>query len=174
MKIDNRLYERRMKKINKKIIYDKIIKVKVKNDSYESKFMKIDAIRKKSCKRNNNRCNEKEFSIKCYNCDIEEHIVRNCSKSRKSKSKFKIAAIQIESRNDHDDLNWTFCYDDACWTHLNEKKNSNDFRRNRASSASHAFVSFVKERQNQTWNKTFKNKRFWKQSQSHWRRTSMI
>ena len=122
MKIDNRLYERRMKKINKKIVYEKITKVKVKNDSYESKSMKIDAIRKKSFKRNNNRSNEKEFSMKCYNCDIEEHIARNCNKSRKSESKLKIAAIQIKSKNDHDDLNWTFCYDDACWTHLSEKE----------------------------------------------------
>ena len=83
VKINNRLYERRMKKINKKIIYEKIIKVKVKKDLYESKSMKIDAIRKKSFKRNNNRSNEKKFSIKCYNCDIERHIARNCSKSRK-------------------------------------------------------------------------------------------
>ena len=122
MKIDNRLYERRMKKTNKKIIYEKITKVKVKDDSYESKSMKIDAIRKKSFRRNNNRSNEKEFSMKCYNCDIEKHIARNCNKARKSKLKFKIVAIQVESKNDHDDLNWTFCYDDACWTHLNEKK----------------------------------------------------
>ena len=111
-----------MKKINKKIIYEKITKVKVKNDSYESKFMKIDAIRKKSFKRKNNRSNEKEFSMKCYNCDIEEHIARNCSKSKKLESKLKIAVIQIKSKDDHDDLNWTFCYDDACWTHLSEKK----------------------------------------------------
>ena len=122
VKIDNRLYERRMKKINKKIIYEKIIKVKVTNDSYESKFMKIDAIRKKSFKRNNNRSNEKEFSIKYYNCDTEKHIARNCNKSRKSKSKLKIAAIQIESRDNHDDLNWTFCYDNTCWTPLSEKE----------------------------------------------------
>ena len=122
VKINNRLYERRMKKTNKKIIFDKIIKVKVKNDSYESKFMKIDAIRKKSFKRNSNRSNEKEFSMKYYNCDIEEHIAKNCSKSKKLKSKLKIAAIRVESKNDHDDLNWTFCYDDACWTHFSEKK----------------------------------------------------
>ena len=122
VKIDNRLYERRMKKINKKIIYEKTTKVKVKDDSYESKSMKIDAIRKKSFKRNNNRNNEKEFSMKCYNCDIEEHIARNYNKSRKSRSKLKIAAIQIESKKNHDDLNWTFCYDDACWTHFSEKK----------------------------------------------------
>ena len=105
VKIDNRLYERRMKKTSKKIIYDKITKAKVNDDSYESKLMKIDATRKKSFKRNNNRSNEKEFSMKCYNYDTEEHIARNCSKSRKSKSKLKIAAIQIESKNDHDDLN---------------------------------------------------------------------
>ena len=122
VKIDNRLYERRMKKINKKIIYEKTTKVKVKDDSYESKSMKIDAIRKKSFKRNNNRSNEKEFSVKCYNCDTEEHIARNCSKSKKSRSKLKIAAIQIKSKNDHDDLNWTFCYNDTCWTHLSEKE----------------------------------------------------
>ena len=111
-----------MKKTNKKIIYEKTTKVKVKNDSYKSKSMKIDAIRKKSFKRNNNRSNEKMFSMKYYNCDIEEHIARNCSKSKKSKSKFKIVAIQIKSKDDHDDLNWTFFYDDACWTHLSEKK----------------------------------------------------
>ena len=105
VKIDNRLYERRMKKINKKIIYEKITKIKVKDDSYESKLMKIDTIRKKSFKRNNNRSNEKEFSMKCYNCDIERHIARNCRKSKKTKSKLKIAAIQIKSKNDHDDLN---------------------------------------------------------------------
>ena len=114
VKIDNRLYERRMKKTSKKIVYEKTIKVKAKDDSYESKSMKIDAIRKKSFKRNNNRSNEKEFSIKCYNCDIEEHIARNYNKSRKIESKLKIVASQIESKNDHDDLNWTFCYDDAC------------------------------------------------------------
>ena len=123
MKIDNRLYERRIKKTNKKIIYEKTIKVKVKEDSYEIRFMKIDAIRKKFVKRNNNRSNEKEFSIKCYNYDIEEHIARNCNKSRKREFKSKIVIIQIESRNDHDDLNWTFCYNDACWTHLSEKEN---------------------------------------------------
>ena len=122
VKIDNRLYEKRMKKINKKIIYEKITKVKVKDDSYESKSMKIDTIRKNFFKRNNNRSNEKEFSIKCYNCDIEKHIARNCNKSKKSKLKLKIVAIQIKSKNDHDDLNWTFCYDDACWTHLSEKE----------------------------------------------------
>ena len=122
MKIDNRLYERRMKKTNKKIIYEKIIKVKVKEDSYESKSIKIDAIRKKSFKRNDNRSSEKKFSLKCYNCDIKEHIARNCNKSRKQESKLKIAVIQITSKNDHDDLNWTFCYDDACWTHLSEKE----------------------------------------------------
>ena len=122
VKIDNRLYERRMKKTSKKIVYEKTIKVKAKDDSYESKSMKIDAIRKKSFKRNNNRSNEKEFSIKCYNCDTERHIARNCSKSKKSELKLKIAAIQIKSKNDHDDLNWTFCYDDACWTHLSEKE----------------------------------------------------
>ena len=124
VKINNRLYERRMKQTNKKIVYEKIIKVKIKNDSYEAKSMKIDAIRKKSFKRDNNRSNEKEFSIKCYNCDTEEYIARNCNKSRKQEIKFKITAIRIESKNDHDDLNWIFCYDDACWTNLSEKKNS--------------------------------------------------
>ena len=96
VKIDNRLYEKRMKKINKKIIYEKIIKIKVKENSYETKSMKIDAIRKKSFKRNNNRSNKKEFSIKCYNCDIEEYIARNCNKSRKSKKKLKIVAIETK------------------------------------------------------------------------------
>ena len=66
VKIDNRLYERRMKKTSKKIVYERTIKVKVKDDLYESK-------------------------------------------------------------NDHDDLNWTFCYDDAYWTHLSEKENSEWF-----------------------------------------------
>ena len=60
--------------------------------------------------------------MKCYNCDTEEHIARNCNKSRKQESKLKIVVIQTISKNDHDDLNWTFCYDDACWTHLSEKK----------------------------------------------------
>ena len=122
VKIDNRLYKRRIKKTNKKLIYEKTTKIKVKKDAYESKSIKIDAIQKKSFKRNINRSNEKKFSIKCYNCDTEKHIARNCNKSRKQKSKLKIAAIQIKSKNDHDDLNWTFCYNDACWTHLNEKK----------------------------------------------------
>ena len=127
VKIDNRLYERRMKKTSKKIVYAKTTKVKVKKDSYESKFMKIDAIRKKSFKRNNNRSNEKEFSIKCYNCDTKRHIARNCNKSRKQEDKLKIVVIQIESKNDHDDLNWTFYYNDACWTHFSEKKESRWF-----------------------------------------------
>ena len=105
MKINNRLYEKRMKKTNKKIIYEKTIKVKVKKDSFEVKSIKIDAIRKKFFKRNNNRSNKKEFSIKYYNCDIEKHIAKNCNKFKKQEFKFKIIVIQLESKNDHDDLN---------------------------------------------------------------------
>ena len=98
VKIDNRLYERQIKKTNKKIVYEKTIKIKIEENSYEVKSMKIDAIRKKFVKRNNNRSNEKEVSI-------EKHIVRICNKSRKRKIISKIVVIQTKFKNDHDDLN---------------------------------------------------------------------
>jgi len=50
---------------------------------------------------------------KCYNCEVIEHLVRNCKKSHHKRK--ELAAMS--KRVVHDQLSWTACYNDMCWTH---------------------------------------------------------
>jgi len=54
---------------------------------------------------------------KCYNCEVTEHLVRNCKKSCHKRK--ELAAIN--KRVMHDQFSWTACYNDMCWTHWSEK-----------------------------------------------------
>ncbi len=50
---------------------------------------------------------------KCYNCEVIEHLVRNCKKSHHKRK--ELAAMN--KRIVHNQFSWTACYDDICWAH---------------------------------------------------------
>jgi len=50
---------------------------------------------------------------KCYNCEVTEHLVRNCKKSHCERKEL----VTMNKRVVHDQLSWTACYNDMCWTH---------------------------------------------------------
>jgi len=54
---------------------------------------------------------------KCYNCEVTEHLARNCKKSHCKRKKL----VTINKRVVHNQLSWTACYNDMCWTHQSSK-----------------------------------------------------
>ena len=50
---------------------------------------------------------------KCYNCEVIEHLVRNCKKSHCKRKEL----VTMNKKVVHDQFNWTACYDDMCWTY---------------------------------------------------------
>jgi len=54
---------------------------------------------------------------KCYNCEVIEHLVRNCKKSHCKRK--KLAAMN--KRIVHNQFSWMVYYNDMCWTHQSEK-----------------------------------------------------
>jgi len=50
---------------------------------------------------------------KWYNCEVTEHLVRNCKKSHCKRKEL----VTMNKRIVHDQLSWTVCYNDMCWTH---------------------------------------------------------
>jgi len=50
---------------------------------------------------------------KCYNCEVTEHLVRNCKKSHCKKKEL----VTMNKKVVHNQLSWTACYNDMCWTH---------------------------------------------------------
>ena len=79
---------------------------------------------------------------KCYNCDIESHYMNECRKLKRSQQvartgkrskqlKQKLATVLTVSfsKNKHDCLSWTVCYNDMCTTHRSDKNSSEWFLR---------------------------------------------
>ena len=54
---------------------------------------------------------------KCYNCEVIEHLVRNCKKSHYKRKELEF----INKRIVHNQLSWTACYNNMCWIHWSEK-----------------------------------------------------
>jgi len=50
---------------------------------------------------------------KCYNCEVTEHLVRNCKKFHCKRKELATMNKKIV----HNQLSWTVCYNDMCWTH---------------------------------------------------------
>jgi len=57
---------------------------------------------------------------KCYNCEVIGHLVRNCKKSHCERKEL----VTMNKRIVHDQLSWTACYNDMCWTHQSGKNES--------------------------------------------------
>jgi len=47
---------------------------------------------------------------KCYNCEVTEHLVRNCKKSHCERKKL----ATINKKIVHNQFSWTACYNDMC------------------------------------------------------------
>ena len=83
---------------------------------------------------------ENSSSIKrrrCYNCNIKEHYINECRKLKKLqqvarmkrrlkqwKQKLVTVLTILFSKNEHDCLSWTVCYNDMCMTHWSNKNSS--------------------------------------------------
>jgi len=54
---------------------------------------------------------------KCYNCEVIRHLVRDCKKSYCERKEL----VTINKKVVHNQLSWTACYNDMCWTHWSSK-----------------------------------------------------
>ena len=97
--------------------------------------MKIDVTQKrfqKTLKRKSQ--NKIQRKQNCYTCDKLKHFFRKCVQNKyknKSSSYNKndrfIATTKIIKSDDYQRLSWTACYNDSCYTHLDDKKDSSWF-----------------------------------------------
>ncbi len=148
MIIDNRQYERRLKKGKEStmsVVLSRKFKKKRRQSYYDSQSMKLDAIWKISM---NARDKTVQQSKTCYICEKLNHYSKNCTQNKyknKSKSYDKqdrsFAATKEDQRDKHQALSWTACYENNCHTHLSDKKDSEWYlkssRKNRFYAATH-------------------------------------
>jgi len=148
MIIDNRQYERRLKK-GKESVMSVVLSRKFKKrrwqSYYDSQSMKLDATRKILT---NARDKTVQQSKTCYTCEKLDHYFKNCTQNKyknKSKSYDKqdrsFAATKEDQKDKHQALSWTACYENNCRTHLSDKKDSEWYskfsRKNRFYAATH-------------------------------------
>ena len=99
---------------------------------------------------------------KCYNCDIKSHYTNKCRKSKKLQQiartgkelkqlKQKLATVLtvLFSKNKHDCLLWTVCYNNMCITHRSDKNSSEWF--SRASKKTQQLQVTEKRKKPQLW-----------------------
>ena len=148
MIIDNRQYERRLKKDKEStmsVILSWKFKKKRRQSYYDFQSMKLDATWKISM---NTRDKTVQQSKTCYTCEKLSHYSKNCTQNKyknKSKSYDKqdrsFAATKEDQKDKHQALSWTACYENNCHTHLSNKKDSEWYlkfsRKNRFYAATH-------------------------------------
>ncbi|KAL0929889.1 reverse transcriptase domain protein [Colletotrichum truncatum] len=142
IKIDNRLFERRKEKGEKR------------QTANSGKKYQWQPQHKFNNKNQNNRNNNQQSTahgqhsgpmdlsvaqkdkprrreFKCYNCDKPGHMARHCIQPKKltATPKQANAATKIPS---HEEKGWTACYDNDCTTHRHAKENSGWYPQNPA------------------------------------------
>ena len=142
IRIDNRLYERRMEKSGRNApvaVGRKTLKTpRAHHDPYGLQPMELDATERRQGRFQTKRSPRgaktpivgKPFKGKCYNCDRTGHLARDCRQPKKQKQalattgkaqkKGQLASTQV----DHAMMSWTACYDDGCKTHRSDKDGS--------------------------------------------------
>jgi Retrotransposon gag protein/Zinc knuckle len=127
VRIDNRLYERKLEKTGK-TPYRQPVRSS-KNRKNWGDPMEIDAVikrkdyhKKKQGKWQPGKQNEQKSqeSQACFNCGKPGHFARNC-KNKKVRTARK-ENPKVQSDVDHATRSWTTCYDDDCSIHLSEKQ----------------------------------------------------
>ncbi len=131
MIINNRQYERRLKKDKESVmsvVLSRKFKKRRRQSYYDSQSMKLDATRKIST---NARDKTAQQSKTCYTCKKLNHYFKNCTQNKyrnKSKSYDKqdrsFAATKENQKDKHQALSWTACFKNNCCTHLSDKKDS--------------------------------------------------
>ncbi len=148
MIIDNRQYERRLKKSKESamsVVLSRKFKKRRRQSYYDSQSMKLDATRKISM---NARDKTVQQSKACYTCEKLSHYFKDCTQNKyKNKSKpydkqdRSFAATKEDQKDKHQALSWTACYENNCCTHLSDKKDSEWYskpsRKNRFYAAIH-------------------------------------
>ncbi len=146
--IDNRQYERRLKKDKEStmpVVLNRKFKKRRRQPYYDSQPMKLDATRKIST---NARDKTVQQSKTCYTCEKLNHYFKDCTQNKyKNKSKpydkqgRSFAATKEDQKNKHQALSWTACYENNCHTHLSDKEGSEWYskpsRKNRSYAATH-------------------------------------
>ena len=149
------MYERKLEKCNNKalIVIEECSEQKEQRTSehykdYDLQSMDLDVTQWHLKQDKESECfqkKENDSSIrkrKCYNCDIKNHYVNECRKSKRLqqvartekrlkqlKQKLMTVLTVLFSKNKHDCLSWTVCYNDMCITYRSDKNDSEWFSR---------------------------------------------
>ncbi|KAF6805928.1 reverse transcriptase domain protein [Colletotrichum sojae] len=129
VKIDNRLYERRLERkghqpwTHKKSTTGRKYTPITTATGYHSGPMDLSAaIRGNDNKTRNFKTyrGNKPWSNECFNCNKPGHIARNCDQPKKPRWQpvpEKVRQVNATSKAPHEAMPWTGCYDDGCRTH---------------------------------------------------------
>ncbi|TIC95016.1 Retrotransposon-derived protein PEG10 [Colletotrichum higginsianum] len=151
VKIDNRLFERRKEKSEKRAPANSGRKYqwqpqRQSQQNYPQRNGQTERPRGNNWQNNQNRNStayghhsgpmdlsiaqrdNKTRDFKCYNCDKPGHMARECRQPKKQRFQpvpEKSRQINIASKDiPHASLSWTACYDDNCLTHQDSKEQS--------------------------------------------------
>ena len=138
IRIDNRVYERKLEKMNGRPLF---FGHKKNNETsgpkkpyYGPMPMELDAVHRKrqpaNSKRQVERAHQKDRTAekfrelrekrnqKCFNCDQMGHWARDCTKPKREKKHVNLVQVK---ETPHGTLSWTACYNDNCPVHESEK-----------------------------------------------------
>ena len=180
IQIDNQMYERKLKKCNNKalIVIEECSEQKKQCIFEHYKDYDLQSINLNMTQQHSKQNKESEHfqkkenssSIrkrKCYNCNIKNHYVNECRKSKRSQQvartekrlkqlKQKLATVLtvLFSKNKHDCLSWTVYYNNMCTTYRSDKDSSEWF--SRISKKTQQLQVTEKEKKSQLWVKSKK------------------
>ncbi|KAH9231053.1 hypothetical protein K456DRAFT_1915834, partial [Colletotrichum gloeosporioides 23] len=76
---------------------------------------------------------KKPWNPKCYNCEKQGHITRDCRQPKKGNWKpvpERTKQVSMTTKTPHASLSWTGCYNDNCPTHQSDKEALGYYPRN--------------------------------------------